>query len=442
MDMMDPSLPQVSVIGSMLIDEKCIGPVLAQLQPDDFLFEPYRKVFLAIRKLFTEGTPVDPVTVVDVLKADGTGDWYECVKQCMTVTPTAANVDVYVPILREQARLSRIKALGGELFATRDMESAQGAIAKLNALQVDRPGVQITTMEQGLSSFVERHRIKAEYLPWGFHELDGRLHVADGKFVIIGGYPSHGKTALALNSAYTMSEKCQVGFFSLETDDGTLMDRLMARTALIPMQRIKRSELTEEDCEAVAATSEKIIKHRLEFVLAAGMTVSDIFATAQSRRYDVIYVDYIQLIRGDRSRGRVEEITGISIDLHTMAQTTGITVVGLSQLSRPEKGGRIQRAPRMSDLRESGQLEQDADVIMMVYREKADEADSRRILAIEKNKEGELGQVFLNFDGATQTFRRSYNQIPPPQPRRKEPEYKQVEFRELKGDDSDMPFER
>lgn len=357
----------------------------------------------------------------------------------MEMTPTATNVDVYVPILREQARLSRIQAIGVELMSLRDMGSAQEAIARLNALQVDRPGIQITTMEQGLLGFMERQEKKVTYLPWGFQELDGRLHVSTGKFVIIGGYPSHGKTALALSSAYTMSEKYRVGFFSLETDDGTLMDRLVARTALIPMQRIKRNELTEEDYEAVAASSEKIVKHRLEFILAAGMTVADIFATAQSRRYDVIYVDYIQLIRGDRNRGRVEEITGISIDLHTLAQSTGINVIGLSQLSRPEKGGKTQRAPRMSDLRESGQLEQDADVIMMVYRENADNADSRRVLAIEKNKEGELGQVFLNFDGATQTFRRSLNQIPPPA-RRKEPEYSQVEFHELKEDDSELPF--
>lgn len=439
MDMMDTTLPQVSVIGSMLVDDRCIGPVLTKVQPEDFLSEPYRKVFLAIRKLFTEGTPVDPVTVLNVLKADDSADWHSFLIQCMEMTPTAANVDVYVPILREQARLSRIQAIGMELVSLRDMDSAQEAIAKLNALQVDRPGLQITTMEQGLLGFMERQEKKVTYLPWGFQELDGRLHVSTGKFVIIGGYPSHGKTALALSSAYTMSEKYRVGFFSLETDDGTLMDRLVARTALIPMQRIKRGELTEEDYEAVAASSEMMAKRHLEIILAAGMTVADIFATAQSRRYDVIFVDYIQLIRGDRSRGRVEEITGISIDLHTLAQSTGINVIGLSQLSRPEKGGKTQRAPRMSDLRESGQLEQDADVIMMVYRENADNADSRRVLAIEKNKEGELGQVFLNFDGATQTFRRSLNQVSPPS-RRKEPEYKQVEFHELKEDDSDLPF--
>lgn len=439
MDRIDSTAAQCSVIGSMLIDERCIGPVLAQLQPADFLSEPYRKVFLVIRKLFSAGQTVDPVTVLDQLKGDGTADWYQFLQECMEVTPTAANVDVYIPILREQARLAQIQALGGELMAVRDMESAQQAIAKLNVLEVDRAGVQVTTMEQGLSRFLERHRVKAEYLPWGFHALDERLHVAGGKFVIIGGYPSHGKTALALHCAYAMAERCRVGFFSLETDDGTLMDRLVARTALIPMQRIKRGELTEEDYDTVASLSKSILDRGLEFILAAGMTAADIFATAQSRRYEVIYVDYIQLIRGERSRGRVEEITGVSIDLHTMAQSSGITVVGLSQLSRPEKRGEARRAPRMSDLRESGQLEQDADAIMMLYRENPDQADSRRVLAIEKNKEGELGQLFLNFDGATQTFRQGPAQAPLPA-RAKEPKYKQVELTELKGADRDLPF--
>lgn len=439
MDMTDTSLPQVSVIGSMLIDERCIGPTLPQLQPEDFQSEDYRKMFLAIRKLFTEGTHVDPVTVFDVLKADATVNWIALMRQCMDITPTAANVGLYASILREQARLSRIKALGLELTDARVMESAQDVIAKLNALQVDRPGLKITTMEQGIADFMKRHRTKTAYLPWGFAELDSRMYIGPGKFVIIGGYPSHGKTALALSSAYTMAEKYRVGFFSLETDDGTLMDRLIAKVAQVSMSRIKKSELTAEDYDTVASLSVDIIKRNLEIVLAANMTVADIFAAAQSRRYDVIYVDYIQLIRGDRSRGRVEEITGISIDLHTMAQATGITVVGLSQLSRPEKGGKKQRAPRMSDLRESGQLEQDADAVMMVYRENSDDPDSRRVLTIEKNKEGEVGMVFLNFDGATQTFKRSLNQTPPPA-RRSEPEFKQVQFTELDIPDKDLPF--
>ncbi len=439
MDMNDALLPQVSVIGSMLIDERCIGPVLALLQPEDFLSEPHRRLFLVIRKLFTAGATVDPVTVLDGLKADNSADWYKLIRQSMDETPTAANVAEYAAILREQARLHRIQLLGGELLAARDLDAAQSCIAKLNAQQVDRPRVRTINMAQGIADFIERHSTKQTYLPWGFHELDSRLYVGPGKFIIIGGYASHGKTALALSSAWTMSEKYRVGFFSLETDDGTLMDRLVARVAQISMQRIKRSELTEEDYKTVAALSGEMAKHKLEITLASGWTVSDIFSMAQSRRYDVIFVDYIQLIRGDRTRGRVEEVTGISIDLHTMAQATGITVVGLSQLSRQEKGGKERRAPRMSDLRESGQLEQDADVIMMVYREKPDVADSRRVLSIEKNKEGETGVVYLHFDGATQTFRRSINQTPPPV-KRKPPEPRQIAIGEQPDNDPDLPF--
>lgn len=440
MDMTDTTLAEASVIGSMLIDERCIGPVLPQLQPSDFPHEPYRKLFLAIREQFSAGQPADLVTVYNTLKADKGTDWTDLMRQCMEITPTAANVGEYIPILREQAKLLQVQALGGLLSVVRDLDSAQDYVAKLNALQVDKSGLKITTMEQGLKEFMARHRTKTTYLPWGIQELDSRMYIGPGKFVIIGGYPSHGKTALALQCAYTMSEKSRVGFFSLETDDGTLMDRLVSRVAQISMSHIKKSELTAGDYDNVVGMSESIMKHQLEIVLAAGMTVSDIFAAAQSRRYNVIYVDYIQLIKGDRSRGRVEEVTGISIDLHTMAQSTGITVIGLSQLSRTDKSNKIQRAPRMSDLRETGQLEQDADAIMMVYREQIDDANSRRVLAIEKNKEGETGQVFLNFDGATQTFRRSPSQALPPA-RRKEPEYKQVEFAEITDrSNPDFPF--
>ena len=422
----------------MLIDEKVIGKVLAQVQPEDFLDEPYRKLFLAIRKLFGEGGRVDPVTVLDAVTADPSAEWYDLIQSSMVLTPTAANIDCYVPILREQARLSRIQHLGGLLQVTRDMESAHGYMSQLNAQLVERPGVKVTTMAQGLEDFVERHRAKTTYLPWGFRDLDERIYVKTGKFVVLGGYPSDGKTALALSSAWVMAEQYRVGFFSLETDDGTLIDRLVARTALINMPRIKKSELTAEDYDTVASMSERILAHNLEIISASGMTVEDIFAMAQSRRYDVIYIDYIQLVRGNRGRSRYEEITGISIDLHTYSQTTGINTIGLSQLSRPERSGKTRPSPTMSDLRESGQLEQDADVIMLLYREEPEMPNSRRVLKIAKNKEGEVGQMYLAFDGETQSFRKSSDQVPPP-PRKREPEYRQVQFHELDQNEN-VPF--
>ena len=440
-DMLDTVVPQATVIGSMLIDERCIGATLAQLWPEDFLDQPYRRLFLAIRKLFGADKPVDPVTVLDVVKEDPSVQWYDLIKQCLEVTPTAANVGEYVPILRSQARLNRIQALGERVQAAPDLDSAGAYIDQLNALRVERQGVRVTAMDQALSAFLERQQQKVEYIRWGFEELDRGLHVGPGKFVILGGYASHGKTALALSMAWTMAEKYRVGFYSLETDDATLTDRLVSRFALLSMGKIKRRELGEEDFATVAELSERFIARKLEIVSAAGMTVEDIFASAQSRRYDIIFVDYIQIIRPAGGKGRTEQVTGISIDLHAKAQTTGITVVGLAQLSRPERDGKTQKAPRMSDLRESGQLEQDADVVMMLYREVPDDPNSRRVLSIEKNKEGEVGRLFLSFDGDTQTFRRDYNQTPPPERKRAESEYKQMRFEELPGPDPDMPFQ-
>lgn len=427
----DAILYQASVIGSMLIDERCIGPTLGELRPEDFVHEVYRRIYQAIRRLFSVGQTVDPVTVLEVLGRDGADNWYDVLKQCMEITPTAANVGEYVRIIRAQARLARVKAMGGKLEEAANLDDAAAIYAELSGQMTERSEIKVTTMEEGVAQFLERHREKAVYLPWGLPDLDRSLHVGDGKFVILGGYPSDGKTALALSTAWKMAEERRVGFYSLETDDGTLMDRLVAMVGLIEMARIKKSELTEEDYDTVAGVSQSMVSHQLELVMAAGMTVEDIIAHAQSRRYSVIYIDYVQLIPGERGRGRTEQITNISIGLHTAAQRTGITIVGLCQLSRPEKEGKTRLAPTMSSLRESGQLEQDADVILLLYRETPEDPRSRRVLKVAKNKEGEAGLLYLQFDGATQTFRRHYNQDPPPKPKRKEPEYKQVELEEL-----------
>lgn len=434
---------QASVIGSMLLDETVIGRVLQQTEASDFTLSAYRTIYLAIRKQFSSGQPVDLVTLVDTLKVDVTVNWVRLLKECMEITSTSANIDAYVPILREQARVARIRELAVALQDVHSLDEASGLIADLSAQQVDKPGLKITTIDQGLADFVARHQTKVEYLPWGFDELNRRLYVGAGKFVILGGYPSDGKTAMALYMAWTMAQGKRVGFYSLETDDGTLMDRLVSHVSKINLPRIKRNELTDDDYAAVASVTPRMVERNLEIVLAAGMTVSDIFASAASRRYDVIFVDYIQLIRGDRRHGRTEEITGVSIDLHTMAQSSGLTVVGLSQLSRAEKGSKTKRAPRMSDLRESGQLEQDADVVMLLYRESPDDPQSRRILTVEKNKEGEVGKLYLNFDGETQTFRAYVTLTPPPQRGRRDndddPVDQQVSFRELQ-DDEPVPF--
>lgn len=433
------TMAQKSVIGSMLLDEKCVPVVLSEVASEDFTDSECRILFLAARKLYTEAKPVDPVTVLAQAKDDGGGEGlYDLVMTCMKETPTTTNLREYLSLLRQESRSLRAQSLGLRLVDAVGPEEIRDVVAQLDALMVDKPGVKVTGMEALLKGFFERQKQMPDYLTWGLPGMEDRLKITEGKFVILGGYPSDGKTALALSAAIAQAKTRRVGFFSLETDDATIGDRLVARTALIAMGKIKDRQLTQEDYDTITELSQDFVSRQLEIVDAVGMTAPDIISYARYRRYNVIYIDYLQLIRPTSGRSRTEEISGISIALHTGARAAGITVVALSQLSRPEKvNGRIP-APRMRNLRESGQLEQDADAIMLLYREKPDDPDARRVLTLEKNKEGELATMYLHFDGATQSFRRHLNQEPPP--KRKEPEYKQVRLEELSEEDPDMPF--
>ena len=437
MGMIDLAVNQAAVIGAMLVKPECIGSALPQLRGEDFVYDSYRRLFYAIRKLFSEEKPIDPVTVLDEVKISPGQDWYQLIQDAM-LTGTAANLDAYIPLLRNDAKLARVREAATSLEGIQDLDTAREALQHLLGDLGDKPGVKIVTMNQGLQDFLQRQKTQEKYLSWGFRALDELLFIGRGKFVILGGYASHGKTALALSMAMHQAKDHRVGFYSLETDDGTLHDRLISSVAKISMGRIKRRELTQEDYDTVAAVSQRYVSSKLDIVLAAGCSVDEIFALAQSRRHEIIYVDYLQLIPG-RGKNRTEIVTDVSLAIKSKLQATGITMVGLSQLSRPDKVGKVQQAPRMSDLRESGQLEQDADAILMLYKERPDDPASRRVLTIEKNKEGEVRQMFLSFDGDVQTFALHRNQTPAKK-ERKEAEYHQTTFSELPDPDPDCPY--
>lgn len=428
---------QVAILGSMLIDERCIGPTLAEIDPQDFSDPAYKTVYLTIRRMFSAGETVDPVTVVAALQGDKSAKWYDLAKQLMDLTPTSANVMEYVKILRREARLRRVQNLGLELAGVATIEDAAETVSKINAEMMERQNERPMTMEEGLQLFYERRKKTPEYLPWGLDDLDRLLTAERGDYIIIGGYPSDGKTAVALTAAWRQSEKFRVGFFSLETSKAKVMDRLMAHVAQLRMQDLKHNTLSEEDYQTMADMSQGICARKLEVIQAARMTVDDIFAMAQARRYEIIYIDHIQIMRQDSRKDRYSELTRLSGEIHNRAQSTGIAAVVLSQLTRPEKGSK--QPPRMQSLRESGALEQDADIILLLYRTSPNvPIDAHRMLDIAKNKEGELCAIPLILDGATQTFRRDYNYVPP---KRKEPEYKQTTFYDLPGPDPDNPFD-
>ena len=420
---------QQAVLGSMLIDEKTVGPVLQDVTPDDFTTGAYRQIFLAFRAQFASGAACDPVTV----NARLGGKYDRLLMELIEITPTSANVKSYVAILKQEARIHRLQDVAQRMLEAEDEDALRALMSEANALSVERPGLRVVSMEDALSKFYVRHDPDAKpvYLDFGMDDINDNVYAGRGDMIVIGGYPSDGKTSLALTLAVRMAKTQRVGFYSYETDADKLFDRIVAMTAQIGLPKLKLNAMNGNDWDAVAEVSARLGAVKLELVEASGMTVQDIRAHSLSKRYDVIFIDYLQKIKSDitgrASADQFQVVSKISSDLQQFGRQTGTPVIALSQLSRPEKtkatkAGKIP-PPTLSALRSSGQIEQDADVVMLLYREEPDNSRSRRILNIAKNKEGEANiALMLTFDGQTQTFRKSAAQAPlPPQDKRWQP---------------------
>lgn len=409
---------QVAVLGSLLIEPKLVGEAMTKIRDEDFLTPKYRMVWQAIRALFLAGKPIDAALVRNQLGGRPEDGWTQLLLELMELTPTAAHIWSYVSLMREQARRARAAELGALIQAHDSEEQLRDYIAQLNDLLVERRGVKRMDMSQMILTFTDRHSGEpVKYMTWGLPKIDAGTYVELGDMVVLGGYPSAGKTALAVSMAYHQATHFRVGFYSLETNRYKLADRLVSNFVGIEMSAIKGNKITEDEWQRVADQSDRIRARKLEIVEASGMTVQDIQADALARRYEIVYVDYLQLIEPESRRmNRTEQVSGISRGLQQFAHEHGRMVVALSQLSRPEQSSKNELVePTMSDLRESGQIEQDADAIMLLFLEKPSEPDeSRRVLKVAKNKEGIRGRFYLVFDGQYQRFRESAIDEPAP----------------------------
>ena len=444
---------QISVIGSMLLDPRRIPHVLSKLSPEDFIDGTCRTTFTAIRRLAREGRPVDSVTVVDAMQG---GDRYiGWVREVLELTPTAANVEEYIPMVRRAARRRRIlelseklpEAEGGELEAlVRQMASALSAVDRMPRMTAaERTGDFYQRMKGGE---------KPKYLPWGIPTADRSVYAELGDMILLGGYASSGKTLLSITMAMAQAKAgYKVGYYSLETSPQKMTDRQIAALSGVPLGRIKTRQFSEEEGGRFAqAASCAAATCPFDVIQAAGSTVDDITADAIGHGYQIIYVDYVQLVRapGVRSSDRYAVVTTVSQGLKTFAQSTGTAVVALAQLSRPEKSR--DRAgkpvpPSMHSFRESGQLEQDADAAFLVYPSNPDDNSSNRVFKIGKNKEGPRLKMELVFHGDTQTMAELAPSVAAglsaqgravKQANRNRSQ--QAEFQELRGGDEDNPF--
>ena len=397
---------QYSVLGSLIIDpEHVAGPLFASVREDDILDTACQTIFKAARELFFSGKSIDPVVIDGMLG----GQYTQLIAEMMRVLPTAAHWEEYARICRECSRLRRARqALYDLYFDFSDYAGAQEAVAKAALILSDSGGHDdAITLGDMVSAFFDRHTPgkAASFLPWGVKLLDKEFCAELGDFCILGGYPSAGKSLLAVQIALHMAEKgLRVGYFSLETNPKTkLADRILAHAARVPLPKIKHNDLGEADMAALTASAQWLSTQTIEFFPAGGFTVADIQARTLSKRYQVIFVDYLQLISGAQEDMR-QRVTAISMGLHTLAQRHGVAVIALSQLVRPSKEDGKPKRPTMASLKESGQLEQDADEILLLYAENPDDRNSQRRLQIAKNKEGTVDSCLLDFDGALQTL--------------------------------------
>ena len=396
------------VIGSLLIDESLVREMVSMVDAQDFLNPANRLIFQAARQLFRAGKPVDALTI-----RDRVGSQYsDYMTQLIEITPTSANWREYAALMHSQATTQRIKNLAQYILENAvTLDDCRQPCADMEQLLADGRRIDAWTMQEMMEDFFRAQDPDApapEYVTYGLEVLDQRNYTELGDVVMIGGYPSDGKTALALMMAYHMAARYKVGFFSLETDKRKVRDRMVASVAQIDFDAIKRRTLTESDWAGLAAKSTDMSKRDLTVLRAAGMTVADIQSASQAYGFQVVVIDYVQLITPEVSRRapRSEQMADVSRALHTFAQSSGTLVIELAQLTRQERGS--WREPDMHDLKESGQFEQDADIIFLLYRPSPSDdtldQEKNRILKIAKYKEGPRGRWPLYFDGPKQTF--------------------------------------
>lgn len=396
---------QRAVIGSLMLDpELTSGEIFQGAQSAHFGDPALRHIFEAARGLWEANRPIDPVTVA---AACGTDDFGKLIAECMQSMPTAVNFRAWLDICRSRARIAALQAEAMKIVSAEVTEDgAMAAYERMGELLRGTEDVEDLTLTELIGNYLDRMQDSTppNYLSWGMGKLDEVLAVSPGKFVILAADSSVGKTALALQFAYHIaSTGKRVGFFSIETDKESLADRLMAERQLagIPLPSTKAKNLTEDDFRRAGEAGMKSDKVPLRIIRKAD-TLPAIRARTLMRKFEVIFVDYVQLIDAP-GQERWDIVTGISMSLHRMAQQLGVTIVGLSQITPAAKG--TKQAPTKDDLRESRQLKQDADVIMILSPStEDDDPPNTRILDVAKNKDGRCGKIKLRFEAPHMTF--------------------------------------
>lgn len=382
------------LLGALLIRPDLAPYALPDLEIEHFPPD-LQPVFAALSGLWNAKGKLDAVAACARYPEQKTAI-LDCVQECEAecIRITRENVENWTQIIREQAALTRFQSLalqaGSALTTFADLPELYSQMGE--ALTLDREGQDFKSIGELVDTYILKLDEKPRYIPSGIPVLDKHLHLAPGNLFIIGGRPSAGKTALSLQMACEQARRgLRVCYFSLETDPDTLTARIIANRLAAPLADVKGKTVPQSDLDGLADL------HKLPLYIrsASGKGVGWVKAQAQRMKAQAVYIDYLQLLADGKAKDRYQQITGISIALHELAQTTGILVVALAQLNR----NAAHSSPSTADLKESGQLEQDADAILLLSD---DGEEYQAVLA--KNKEGKVGSIPLTFDKPRQRF--------------------------------------
>ena len=418
-----------AVLGYILIDSRCVADVVGILTPEDFFLRQNQEIFETIYTMFNFSQTIDPVTVLNKMKELGVHkeNSTDYIKQLMEITPTAANVVRYANIVREKAMLRGLaqastdisEMVADEVGTTSEMlESAEKKIYALRKGERNDSLEHIGTVLHKVFDHLTELSQSDSAIPGlstGLRDLDTKINgLNKSDLILVAARPAMGKSAFALNLAINVAKKYKktVAIFNLEMSREQLAMRLLASESFIDMQKLATGKLSDEEWGKLCMASAALSQTDIRIDDNPSVTVADI--NAKCRRLDnlgLVVIDYLQLMQGSgygkASDNRVTVVGEISRSLKIMAKELNIPVICLSQLSRAVES-RTDKRPILSDLRESGAIEQDADSVMFLYRDEYyNENTEDKGLAeciVAKNRHGETGTVKLQWFGPYQTF--------------------------------------
>ena len=416
-----------AVIGSMLTDQDAVSSAIETLKPEDFYREDNKIIYEAILNIYNRAEPIDIITLKAELssmnKLEAVGG-LEYIAVLPDKVPTTANVDRYIKIVEEKAMLRNLIKTANEILnmgyePTEEPERVMDLAEKkiFDVMQKKSQKGYTPIKDVLVESFEELYNQKQHVtgVPTGFIDLDRMTAGLHGsEFILIAARPAMGKSAFALNiGAYAATRaNIPVAIFSLEMAKDQVANRILCSEALVDSNAVRTGELTDEDLSKLAETSGELSQAQIFIDDTAGISVMEIRAKCRKLKLEknigLVIIDYLQLVQGSgKTSSREQEIAEISRSLKILAKEIEVPVIALSQLSRAVEA-RPDHRPMLSDLRESGSIEQDADIVMFLYRDDYYNEDSEKKnqaeVIIAKQRAGSTGTVDLAWLGQYTKF--------------------------------------